>query len=522
MTQCSIALVLLSPRQGHGSQPGCDSDNHLLWPTCRLTRFGYSAIKRAKKIHNTKNTPIRRCARRPLPVVAAGLALLSGCASYRPQPLHNDAALAASVESLQAEVSALPKGTAARHAFNAADGLDLVEVGILAVLNNPDLKAQRARLAVADAQVFAAGLLPDPQLAGGIDKPTGNTAGLVNAFALGLDYDIIPLITRQARVDAEAKAQRKVRLDLLWQEWQVIQQARSLAVDLSLEQQRLALLHQMLDLYRERYRHSTAALAQGDVTLDVNGTDLTALLDTLSQISQLEQTHNRTRHSFNLLLGLQPAARVEIAALPVAAPLPADSPNAQLAGLAQRRPDLLALQAGYASQEARVRAAILAQFPSLSIGVNRARDTGDVKTVGLSVTLSLPLFSGNRGNIAVERASREQLRAEYRARLAQTAVDVSRLRELQDIIRRQQDNLHTYLPRLKTLVERARKAYGQGDIGALTFLNMESTWVNKRLEQLSLAQAGWENRIALQALLALPGYPLRPVSPETVTKEHSP
>ncbi|MFZ0467598.1 MAG: TolC family protein, partial [Thiogranum sp.] len=180
------------------------------------------------------------------------------------------------------------------------------------------------------------------------------------------------------------------------------------------------------------------------------------------------------------------------------------------------------LQAGYASQEARVRGAILAQFPSLGIGVNRARDTGDVKTVGLSVTLSLPLFSGNRGNIAVERASREQLRAEYRARLAQTAVDVSRLRELQDIIRRQQDNLQTYLPRLKTLVERARKAYGQGDIGALTFLNMESTWVNKRLEQLSLAQAGWENRIALEALLALPGYPLRPVSPEPVTKEHSP
>jgi len=34
----------------------------------------------------------------------------------------------------------------------------------------------------------------------------------------------------------------------------------------------------------------------------------------------------------------------------------------------------------------------------------------------------------------------------------------------------------------------------------LTFLTMESTWVNKRLEQIR------ENRIALEALLALPGY----------------
>jgi len=40
---------------------------------------------------------------------------------------------------------------------------------------------------------------------------------------------------------------------------------------------------------------------------------------------------------------------------------------------------------------------------------------------------------------------------------------------------------------------------------------MESTWVNKRLEQISLAQAAWENRIALEALLALPGYPEEPV-----------
>jgi cobalt-zinc-cadmium efflux system outer membrane protein len=158
-----------------------------------------------------------------------------------------------------------------------------------------------ARLEVAGAQAFAAGLLPDPQISAGLDKPTGHTTGLVNAWALGLGYDIIPLITRQSRVDAERKGQEKVRLDLLWQEWQVIQQARSLAARLHLEEQRLALLHRMRRLYQERYQRSARALKEGDTTLDVNGTDLTALLDTLSQINQLEQTHNQTRHEFNLL-----------------------------------------------------------------------------------------------------------------------------------------------------------------------------------------------------------------------------
>ncbi len=468
-----------------------------------------------------RGDPCVRKARRLLPGIAAGL-LLSGCATYRPHPLDDSPPLAAGVATLRSEAPAVSGGPAERREFNVADGLDLDEVGILAVLNNPDLKAERARLRVAGAQVFAAGLLPDPQLSAGFDKPTGSTAGLVDAWSLGLGYDLIPLITRQARIDAESEAQRQVRLDLLWQEWQVIQQARTLAVALALEAQRLALLHQMFAHYQERYAQSAAGLAKGDLTLDVNGTDLTALVDTLSQISQLEQTHNQTRHDFNLLLGLRPDAAVELTPLPSVPPLPADTLRARLATLSQRRPDLLALRAGYASQEARVRAAVLAQFPSLGISVNRARDTGDVKTTGLSVTLDLPLFGGNRGNIAIERATREQLGEAYRARIAQTETDVHRLLELQDIIRRQQAGLAIYLPRLQTLVERARTAYAQGDIGALTFLNMESTWVNKRLEQLSLVQAGWENRIALEALLALPGYPDHSLSPAPEPGERSP
>jgi len=162
------------------------------------------------------------------------------------------------------------------------------------------------------------------------------------------------------------------------------------------------------------------------------------------------------------------------------------------------------LKAGYESQEARVRAAILAQFPSLSIGFNRARDTGNVNTAGFGINLTLPLFDANRGAIATERATREQLAKEFKARLAQASVDASRLVSLQGINRKQQGNLATYLPRLKALVDRAQKAYEDGEIDALTFLNMETTWMNKRLEQLDLMQSAWENRLALQTMLALP------------------
>lgn len=438
-------------------------------------------------------------------LVLSTLIILEGCATYQAQPLSEKTTLLNDVETLTIQFKKSNKKNIP-HELDPSDGLDLNEAAILAVFGNPDLRAKRAILKVSEVQVFAAGLLPDPQISAGFDKPTGNTLGLVNAWSLGLAYDIIPLITRSARIDAARQAQVKVHLELLWQEWQVIQQARTLAIRIQLEDQRLTLLKNMLNLYQDRYRRSTQALQDGNITLDVNGTDLTALLDTLSQINQLEQTNNQTRHSFNLLLGLEPNTTVTVAPLSQDVSLDPDTVKSQLNKLPDIRPDLLALKAGYESQEARVRAEILAQFPSIGIGLNRASDTSNVKTIGFSVNLSLPIFNGNRGNIEIERATREQLREEYQARVNQTIIDVDQLLKLQDILQKQQNNLETFLPNLKTLVDRARIAYDRGDIQALTFLNMESTWVNKRLEQLSLVQSTWENYIALEALLALPGY----------------
>ncbi len=430
--------------------------------------------------------------------------LLTSCASYQEKPLPEENVLKKTLQVLTVSVNETLKSRQGTHEINFADGLDMTEVAILAVLSNPDLKVRRAQYEVAGAQVFSAGLLPDPQFSSSIDKPTGNTTALVNGWGAGLGYDIIPLITRQARINSQQGLQQKVQLELLWQEWQVVQQARSLVVRYQLEVQRLTLLHTMKNLYQVRYQHSKTGMMQGNITLDVNGTDLTALIDTFSQITQLEQQHNETRHALNQLLGLQSDVVIKLVNLPDESRLDKTSVLDQLNRLSEIRPDLLALKAGYEAQEEKVRAAILAQFPSFSIGINRAKDTGGVYTTGVTIGLTLPLFSGNRGGIAIERATRKQLSREYTARLLQAHNDVSRLLELQNIIEKQQIDLHTYLPRLKILVERARKAYNRGDIDALTFLNMESTWVNKRLEQISLQQTQWENRIALQTLLALP------------------
>jgi outer membrane protein, heavy metal efflux system len=433
----------------------------------------------------------------PMRLTAVILVLLAGCAGYQAKTLPQSINLSPNVDQLR-KLKNVPRTV-------PEIGLSLTEVAILAVRNNPDLKARRKQLGVKRAELFSAGLLPDPQLSTSLDYPTGSIPDTVNAFGIGLSYEIVPLINRGARVDSAKEAEQQIHLDLLWQEWQVSQRARFLAVNLDGERQQIALLQEMKDLYQQRYQRSRKAVARGDYTLGVTGTDLTALLDTLSQINQLEQNSNDTRHALNLLMGLAPDAPLEIRLTPMPMLPDGQALSRELQTLPQRRPDLLALQAGYRSQEAKVRAAILSQFPSFSIGITRARDTGSVYTTGFNIGLDLPLFSGSRGAIAIERATREQLREEYQARLDQAAVDVDRLINLQSIVAAQQKQLDEYLPTLRKMVDRGREAYQNNDIDALTFLNMENTWVSKRLEQISLDQTQRNNLIALQTLLAMPG-----------------
>jgi hypothetical protein len=95
---------------------------------------------------------------------------LGACATYAPSELAKGPNLAASPERLTVDLSKLRPTPLKAHKFDPSDGLDPTEVAILAALNNPNLRAQRAAADVA-AQAFAAGPLPDPQVTFSLDFP---------------------------------------------------------------------------------------------------------------------------------------------------------------------------------------------------------------------------------------------------------------------------------------------------------------------------------------------------------------
>src|SRR5258706_16282752 len=108
--------------------------------------------------------------------------VVGGCASYRALPFPERDALQSDPARLSVNASAMPTAALRTHLFDPSDGLDITEVAMLAVANNPELKALRADAGVSRAQAFSAGLLPDPPLALSRDQVLGSPAGATVAF----------------------------------------------------------------------------------------------------------------------------------------------------------------------------------------------------------------------------------------------------------------------------------------------------------------------------------------------------
>lgn len=430
---------------------------------------------------------------------AVGL-LLSACATYAPAPLGTGAGKA-SVMQLTAPTVAIPALALPSHRFDPSDGLDVTEVAMLAVVNNPQLKVQRDDLGIARAQAFAAGLLPDPQLSLGEDFPRHAGAGLTTAFNLGLTEDITALLTRSLRQAVARSQSNKVNLDLLWAEWQTVAQARLLfdeVLNLREQAQRLGAEHAALvpvDQYIQ------AALRAGNLTYDTASAGLNAGEDVRKRLADNAILLHQAESNLHMLLGLDPTAPLALTGAPYqAAPTPAQVAQA-LGDLSTRRPDLLALQAGYQSQEAKLRAAVRAQFPALTIGFNTARDTSAIYTNGFTVGMTLPLFDRNRGNIAIEKATRQQLKDDYVARVLTTRSDMQRLLADLATLDQQRIGLASHARQLDAALHAAERTWQAGVLVWPTYLVIRSNALSADLDLLAVQKEQATQSIALQALL---------------------
>lgn len=432
--------------------------------------------------------------------LAVGCAcLLGGCAIYHTKPLPNNANLARS-PALTVPASHLGIPGLAPEPLDLAKGLDETNVITLAVLENPALRAARARAGVARAQLLEAGLLPDPTVSGGLSK-----SSLFTGYNVSLAEDVRALITRRAAKEAARAHLRQVNLAILWQEWQVAERARKLYIEARALAKLRGVLSRRRNLLARLYRRDQVSLGRHYLTVASLTADFAAWDSAAAAWRQFELTQNQNRHALDELLGLAPAVHLHLRGEPRARSVSAARYRRALAALPHRRPDLLALKAGYQSEQERLRMAILGQFPLVSAAVQKSRSAEEgIQSIGFNVTLTLPIFNRNRGPIAIGRASRAYLYRTYQAHLDETMSQADQVWKVTRIMRRQLASLQGRRARLERAAAAARRNLKRHVLTLREYAGVQSNALATRVEVIRLRASLEQSQAALAMLLAFP------------------
>ncbi len=430
--------------------------------------------------------------------------VIQACSVYRPMPL-DKADVAARLAPPDPEAIRV-KAKEIRHPIlkpidlDMSNGLSPDKAAVLAVLASPKLRAIRDQRGIAAAQLLQAGILPNPQISYGLDFPTaGTTQGTVTAFNFGLNWEVTSMISRAAKTAAAKADAVSVDLDTAWQEWQAAEAAKLQVFHLYFFDQQLAVARKEEEDLRQNLGRVKRGADLGLVTVVDLAAAEAAVQKMHTTVLTTEQQREHERLALNESLGFpgndsipleQNIASPDVKALP--------SADALTDGLEERRLDLLALKSGYRSEEEKLRAAILEQFPKIGIGFTHAGDTSNVITTGFGVTIDLPLFDRNQGTIAVETATRAKLYDEYVARLFEARGEIARAIADMNSVKRQIDAAETSIPLLQKVVDSYRIALLQGNADVVTYYSARSDLITRRMELFDLKRQLADLDIALE------------------------
>lgn len=388
---------------------------------------------------------------------------------------------------------------AAGQAIDLSRPLSGNSLAAIAVLTNPDLVALRASEGVAQAQVFAAGLYPDPTFSLGFDAPINGT-DTTTAFALGLGFDFAALARRPSDMRSAQANLDSVRLDIAWSEWLTGEQARLLTARVAHLRRIKGLTSELQAMANEAVSRALPAVSRGDLPAASLEASRLAAADAADRDRSVELQLRGAELELNRLLGLDPAQQLQLA--PPADPLAPIPPEEDLFQTAiATRTDLAALRATYEGSAAAVDAAVLGRYPLPALGINAARDTSDIRSIGPGVSFTLPLWNRGQGDVALARASQDQLRANYVARVATIRADLTAASASLEITRLQRADIARELVPLGPLVDANYRAADRGDLPMAAANAARMTLLDKQIIEATLALSIAELEIALEISL---------------------
>lgn len=426
--------------------------------------------------------------------------LLSSCATYRPLPLNLNAHALGSPADIKVAPSALRLFPHRRHYFNPSHGLDMTDVAILAVANNPQLRLARDQRGIAHAQAFSAGLLPDPVLDLAHGVPTAGPSD-ISSFDLGLSYNVAAVLAHPLAKRAAQESAHAVDLDVLWMAWQVAGAAKQLFIRDVYQAQMIAVLHTDTRALMRQHAQLVHLSKHGDVSYATVAADLATLQAVETRLDGAQRQQLKTRQALDALLGVSPKATLHLVGPTTVPALSSTAVDRALAALPHRRPDLVGLRAGYRSADTRYREAILEQFPAIHVGFSKGRDADGIYSRNFQISLSLPIFNRNRGAIAITKSTRRDLHDAYAVRLAQARVQVEQILQDQKVLFKQRGQLAHAARSATAALTRLEVGTKPGDVSEASRVQLQVNVFDRQLDLLALDEAVHEQQAALWMLL---------------------
>ncbi len=428
--------------------------------------------------------PTFRCGLCPLALAA--LLTLTAQAQNPPSPQANQPQPTPTASATQASSAQ----------FIAPSGLSAQQLVDAAAQRRSDLLAARQQLAIAQGNLVQAGLRPNPQLT--------SDYGSVRFLGPGSDYDLSVGVSqlfelggkRSKRIAvAELQlAQTKAVVTAL--EWQVAADIRAAYARTLAAGRQLDTLERLIANLEEQVRITTVRLDAGDAApLDLNlvrnETDRLR-----AQAISTRATLEGEIISLRLLAGFEMTEPLRIAPLPDRPPRLDRSLPELIAVALRERPDLQAARLGEQWGEARIRLAEAQAIPNVSSSVayGRVRRTTDLpgslrlspmaqieNTLTFGVTIGLPVFNRNQGQIASAVGERTQAQRQREFLEATIKRDVafasSRYRAATEALTLYANQI---VPRAEANVRVVRLGYSEGEFSAFEVVNEQRRLIDNQ------------------------------------------
>ncbi|MGC8502868.1 TolC family protein [Desulfurella sp.] len=434
-------------------------------------------------------------------IIAIIIIDLGGCATYKTVPLNseniNKSLQVPPLHKLEQQVNQIKNPLIPKHALKKP--LSISEIAEFAVLLNPQLNIERLNLGLIKANLEQAKLLPNPEISFNLSKPISGT--LTNpyiAYGISPSFDLGSIIQRNAKIKTGQLELESKSIQLKWDEWQVYENAKLLALNFIVLSNKITLLKEIEHLKQEQF----------DVLYKFYKQGLVNKIEMLNAQDQLQRTKMEVQSNEKLLinaknelykfLGLTYDYKLCVDTN-LKLKIPINLPKkTTLLDKVNNRLDLIAIKLAYESNEEKLKQLVFSQFMPISISFPFARDTSDVHTLGFGINISFPIFNHNQGTIKYTQISTEKIYNQYISRLRDAQIDIDKTMSNLKNIYQAYEVVSNNLERIENTQNIYKIAFEDGNVSLLSYYNIKENLIKEKLALLDLKQSFYNNLIALE------------------------